>query len=70
MAAPVGKSQTKDAARPRTLTRTPTAQPIASRRAVVRASQVPITAGTIRYENTSSTPATRTELVTTRPKVR
>jgi hypothetical protein len=33
-----------------------------------RASNAPTTAGTIRYEKTSSTPARRTELVTTSPK--
>ena len=37
--------------------------------ATVPPSATPASAGTIRYENTSSTPATRTELATTRPNV-
>ena len=65
--APVGRSQIHDAASPPTLTRTPSVQPTESRPHAERASAAAAAAGTTRYAKTSSTPATRTELVTTTP---
>src|SRR5712691_96512 len=65
--APVGRSNVADAAIPSTLTSVPKLQPISSRAATVPPSAVPASAGTMRYENTRSTPPIRTELVTTTP---
>jgi hypothetical protein len=47
----------------------PAIQPIASCRAADEANITPMAAGMIRNENTSSTPAIATELVTTTPNV-
>ena len=63
--APVGRSHRYDANRPATLTTAPTVQPMASRDATPLASKAATAAGTTRNEKTSSTPARRTELVTT-----
>ena len=52
---------------PTTLTNVPKAQPISSLLGIDAPSMTPASAGTMRYENTSSTPAIRTELVTTTP---
>src|SRR6185369_10355103 len=65
--APVGRSKLADATIPMTLTSVPNAQPIKSFWVTVRPSMMPASAGTIRYEKTSSTPAILTELVTTTP---
>ena len=65
--APVGRSKTADAVMPITLTSVPKAQPMTSFCVTVRPRRMPASAGTIRYENTSRTPAIRTELVTTTP---
>jgi hypothetical protein len=69
MAAPVGRSKTKEAARPAALVTVPAIQPIASCRPSDDANMTPIAAGMIRNENTSSTPAIATELVTITPNV-
>src|SRR5262249_19644043 len=69
MAAPVGRSAAYDAASPAALASAPTAQPIASWRGNVAAKRTPTAAGMIRNENTRSTPARATELVTTTPKL-
>ena len=45
----------------------PNVQPMNRRAPIPPPSNTPASAGTIRYENTSSTPATRTELATTTP---
>src|SRR5882672_8238080 len=66
--APVGRSKTADAVIPITLTSVPKAQPMTSLCVTVRPRRMPASAGTIRYEKTSRTPAIRTELVTTTPK--
>src|SRR5206468_12786485 len=65
--APVGRSNAADATTPSTLTSVPNAQPMRSFARTVRPSAMPASAGTIRYENTSSTPPILTELVTTTP---
>ena len=65
--APVGRSSTAEATIARTLTKAPNAQPTSSRAPRLPPSRMPASAGTIRYENTRSTPAMRTELVTTTP---
>ncbi len=69
MVAPVGRSQAYDATTPTTLVIVPAIQPTASRRPIDCANSTPQIAGTIRNENTSSTPAISTELVTTNPNV-
>ena len=69
MAAPVGKSKAKEAARPAALVNVPIIQPIASCLASDDANMTPMAAGMMRNEKTSSTPAIATELVTTTPKV-
>ena len=66
--APVGRSNAAEAVMPITLTSVPKPQPMRSLAGIVRPSMMPARAGTIRYENTSRTPAIRTELVTTTPK--
>ena len=53
---------------PITLVTNPQNQPVINLELVDPASKTPQTAGTTRKENTSSTPATSTELVTTTPK--
>src|SRR5215467_789392 len=65
--APVGKSSHAEAVTPSTLTTVPKLQPTSSRVATEPPTSVAASAGTMRYENTSSTPAIRTELVTTTP---
>ncbi len=50
------------------LTPAPKAQPTARRAPIREASRIPASAGTMRYEKTSSTPAMRTDEVTTTPK--
>ena len=70
MAAPVGRSKAKDAARPAALMSVPTIHPIASCRGSDDANITPMAAGMIRNEKTSNTPAIATELVTTTPKRR
>src|SRR4030095_8495308 len=65
--APVGRSKRADAVIPITLTSVPKAHPMMSFCVTVRPRRMPASAGTIRYENTSKTPAIRTELVTTTP---
>src|SRR5262249_4213897 len=69
MAAPVGRSSTNDAASPSALVAAPAVQPIASCRDSDDAYITPIAAGMMRKENTSKTPASATELVTTTPNV-
>ena len=69
MAAPVGRSKAKEAARPAALVTVPTIQPIASCLANDDANMMPMAAGIMRNEKTSSTPAIATELVTTIPNV-
>ncbi len=69
MAAPVGRSNAKDAASPAALVTMPAVQPIASCRASEDANMTPMAAGMMRNENTSNTPAIATELVTTTPKL-
>src|SRR5712691_7847443 len=66
-AAPVGRSHDHAARIPSALTPAPRPQPTRRRCATPRTSRAPTTAGTIRYENTSRTPASLTELVTTSP---
>src|SRR5215467_1284332 len=65
--APVGRSSHAEAVTPSTLTSVPKTQPTSSRVATEPPTSVAASAGTIRYENTSRTPAMRTELVTTTP---
>src|SRR5207247_6553666 len=65
--APVGRSSAAEATMPITLTTVPNAQPISNRAATVPPSITPASAGTIREENTSSTPAIRTAPATTTP---
>ena len=65
--APVGRSSVADATIAITLTSVPNAQPISSRVRTLPPRMMPASAGTIRYEKTRSTPAMRTELVTTTP---
>jgi len=66
--APVGRSSTAEATIARMLTPAPKIQPTARRGPMREASRMPASAGTIRYEKTSSTPAMRTDEVTTTPK--
>src|SRR5438552_1586475 len=70
MAAPVGKSSTYAPARPAPLATMPALQAIGSTIRMRREKIEPMTAGTIRKLNTSSTPAVVTELATTSPKDR
>src|SRR5262245_51191637 len=65
--APVGRSIAAEAVTPRTLPTVPNAQPTISRVGIEPPIRIEARAGTIRYEKTSSTPAMRTELVTTTP---
>ena len=65
--APVGRSSRAEASMPSTLTPVPNAHPTRRRVETVPPNAIPARAGTISYENTSSTPATRTELATTTP---
>ena len=69
MAAPVGRSKANDAASPAALVNVPAIHPIASCLGSDDANMTPMAAGMIRNENTSSTPASATELVTTTPKL-
>ena len=66
--APVGRSSVAEAIIATMLTAAPNAHPTRSRAATPPPRRMPASAGTIRYENTRSTPAIRTELVTTTPK--
>ena len=68
MAAPVGRSNANDAANPAALVKMPAIHPIASCLGSDEANITPMAAGMIRNENTRSTPASATELVTTMPK--
>src|SRR5215468_824040 len=65
--APVGRSSHAEAVTPSTLTTVPKPQPTSRRVATEPPTSVAASAGTIKYENTSRTPAMRTELVTTTP---
>src|SRR5262249_6554627 len=69
MAAPVGRSAAYEAASPAALANAPTIQPVASWRGNVAAKRTRPAAGMMRNENTRSTPASATELVTTTPKL-
>src|SRR5262249_3535205 len=68
IAAPVGRSHVHAARIPDALAMRPRLHPMTRRLSTPRARSAPTTAGTIRYEKTRSTPASLTELVTTRPK--
>ena len=67
--APVGRSKKYEAEIPTMLVSVPTNQPASSRLRIVFANRTPHTAGTMRKEKTTRTPAISTELVTTTPKV-
>ena len=67
MAAPVGKSHAYEPARPAALAATPVVHAMMSTINSRSENMNPMTAGTIRKLNTSSTPAVPTELVTTMP---
>ena len=68
IAAPVGKSRRYEAHSPSRLAVAVTAQPTANRPSHRFASMTPLTAGTIKYANVRSTPASRTKLTTTSAK--
>src|ERR1051325_1951749 len=65
--APVGRSSLNEARMPSALTSAPIVQPIARRLPIDCAKSIAATDGTMRYENTSSTPAIATDDVTTKP---
>ena len=68
--APVGASSRKDPKIPPALATAPATQPISSAAPMCDENSVPTSAGTIRKQNTSNTPATLTEDVTTTPNDR
>jgi hypothetical protein len=68
--APVGASRTKEPKIPHALATAPAVQPITSATPIWDENKNPTSAGTIRKQNTSKTPATLTDDVTTRPKDR
>lgn len=70
MAAPVDTSRTYEPASPAALAAMPAPHAIGRMMRSERANSEPITAGTIRKLNTSSTPAVATDVVTTIPKLR
>src|ERR1043165_7633708 len=65
--APVGRSAWNEIMIPIALTTAPIDQPMARRLPIDFANSIAATDGTIRYENTSSTPAIATDDVTTKP---
>src|SRR5438552_7262753 len=70
IAAPVGRSNTYEPARPAALAAIPTPHATVRTIGILSEKIEPMTAGTIRKLKTSSTPAVGTELATTMPKVR
>src|SRR5262249_59643082 len=68
--APVGASSRKDPKIPTALASAPAAQPIASAGPMCGENRPPISAGTMRKQNTSKTPAVPTDEVTTTPNDR
>ena len=69
IAAPVGKSNATETPNPARLATIPADQPMASAAPMRGENRNPITAGMIRNEKTSRTPARATELVTTTANV-
>jgi hypothetical protein len=67
--APEGRSSVIDAIIPKKLPSTPNTQPKSNRCRVLSTKSMAATAGIMRKENTSNTPAILTEIVTTNPKV-
>ena len=65
--APVGRSSLNESSTPASVTSAPMLQPMARRLPIDVAKSIAATEGTIRYENTSSTPAIATDDVTTNP---
>ena len=70
VSAPVGASSRNEPNIPAALAIVPASQPISSATPMRAENKVPISAGTIRKQNTSNTPATLTEDVTTTPNER
>ena len=65
--APVGASSRKEPNIPAALAATPAIQPITSATPMWEENQLPTSAGTMRKQKTSKTPAVATEEVTTTP---
>ncbi len=70
VSAPVGASIRNEPKIPAALAIAPASQPIRSATPMRAVNKVPIRAGTIRKQNTRSTPATLTDEVTTTPNDR